>query len=359
MLPALSFDIGRGFTTILTILITILMFGLMIFIHELGHFLTAKWNHVYVHEFSIGMGPRIWGFGKGETKYSLRLFPIGGYVKMEGEDEKSNDPRAFCNRPVWARMMIAVAGAFMNVLLGFLCFTIWVGALQSSPGVPIVAEVTAGWPAEEAGLLPGDRVTKIGQSRILSTSDANYALILYEGNDEPVEVTYKRNGKKVTIPIVPRMSEDGRYLFGMRWTQVEKTPLTVLREGLYETRTSVCLVFTSLKGLLSGAVPLSDVSSVIGVGQVVGDTVSTLPETRSFGLLHLLFLLGFISVNLGVMNLLPIPALDGSRVVFLLIEAVRRKPVPPDKEGMIHAAGFLLLIGVMILAFFNDIMRLL
>lgn len=344
--------------TIITIIITILMFGLMIFVHELGHFLTAKWNHVYVHEFSIGMGPRIWGFKKGETEYALRLFPIGGYVKMEGEDEESSDSRAFCNRPVWARMMIAVAGACMNVILGFLCFTILVGVVDSSPGVPIVAEVTAGSPAEEAGIKPGDKVTKIGDSRILSLDDATYALILYKGNNEPVPISYKRDGKKYTVPVVPEMSESGRYLFGLRWSQVEKTPLTVLREGLYETRTSICLVYTSLKGLLTGAVPVSEISSVIGVGQVVGEAVSDIPSSPGISFLNLLFLLGFISVNLGVMNLLPIPALDGSRVVFLLIEAVRKKPVPPDKEGMVHAIGFLLLIGLMIFAFFNDIMRL-
>ncbi|MBC7765652.1 MAG: site-2 protease family protein, partial [Hyphomonadaceae bacterium] len=269
----------------------------------------------------------------------------------------SDDDSAFCNKSVWGRIAVAAAGAIMNIILGLLFFCLLV---QLTPVIKknVIQTVLPNTPALSAGLQVGDRITKLNKSTIHTRMDAIYAMAFYKKEQGAVEVQYVRGNQTNTAQIVPMWSDEAkRFLVGIEWQDEQKTFLNVLRYGYYETATTVHLVFYTLKGLFTGEIPLNQLSSVVGVGQVVGSTVKEIPADPWGGLRGLIYLAAMISINLGIFNLLPIPALDGARIFFLLIEAVRRKPIPPEKEGKIHAVGFAFLILLMIFALFNDVFR--
>ena len=361
-------------TVVLKILAAILIFGLLIFVHELGHFLVAKWMGIRVNEFALGMGPRLLKFGKKETVYSLRLFPIGGFCAMEGEDADSEDPRAFGNRPVWRRILVVVAGVCMNFLLGYLLLLIALGvciqpengsekAVYNSTTVATLAEQTLPY---QTGLRPGDRIVRANGKRIVT--DIDLAMILQSDEDGVLDMTVVRDVdgvsqkvvlSDVTFPLVT--AEDGtRYLsYEFRVMPVEKTVWsTVARAGKLEWSYAT-LVWRSLGDLISGKYGLNELSGPVGTADIIGDAVQDAVQSASLnGLYSLLMIVVLITVNLGVFNLLPLPALDGGRLVFLLWEVIFRRPIPAKYEGLVHTIGFILIILFSVVVLFSDIRKL-
>lgn len=338
---------------IVTIIIAILVFGAIIIIHELGHFLVAKANKVKVNEFSFGMGPALFGFTKGETRYSIRLFPLGGYVSMEGEDEESDDERAFGKKKWWQKFLIVVAGAVMNLILGLIilmCLTF----PNKTMGTTTVAQFNEGSQSQAAGLQEGDRIVKINSSSIHIDMDIIYELML--DHDGRVDMVVQRDGEKVKIPDVQfAMTEDEG---GNKFVNIdfkvysqENSFLKSLQKSFYWTGGIVKVVWRSLIDLVTGNFSLNQLGGPVRVAD-------ELAQASSAGIDSLLMMVAFITVNVGVFNLLPLPALDGGRLIFIVIEGIRGKPVPAKYEGWVHAAGFILLILLMVLVTFNDIVNL-
>lgn len=335
-----------------TLLIAIVVFGALIFIHELGHFLTAKWSGIKVNEFSIGMGPKLWVWQKGETLYALRLLPIGGYVSMEGEDEESDEPRAFQRAAVWKRIIVTAAGAVMNLVLGFIVLVIVV-CLQGQ----IVSRTIYGFQenaaSQQCGLQQGDTIVAVNGRRCYIANDISYELA--RSVNGTADLTVERDGETVQLEDVRFNSYtlNGQQQSGLDFIVygLPLSPVAVLKEAAAWTMSYARLVVLSFADLVTGRIPVTDLSGPVGIVQTIGQ-VSTL------GLESLLLLVALITVNLGVFNLLPVPALDGGRLVFLILEAIRRKPVPQKFEIAVNAAGFVLLIGLMLFATFNDITRL-
>ena len=334
------------------IILTILLFGVLIFIHEFGHFITAKLSGVRVNEFALGMGPVIWKTKKNETQYALRLLPIGGFVSMEGEDEQSDAEGSFSKARVWNKILIVVAGAVMNLLLGFLLLVIVVSQ-QSAIGTTTIARFEEGATSSQM-LQLDDRIVQINGSAVHIDYDIIYTMM--RDPDGKVDMVVMRDGQKVTLEGVPfstEQMEDGTVttMLDFKVYGQEKTVGRVLCQAFFYTGTVANLVWTSLIDIVTGRFGINQLSGPVGVASAVG-------EATSMGLSSFLMLAAFITINLGVFNLLPIPALDGGRLLFLLIEAVRRKPINPKYEGYVHAFGFLLLFGLMIVVTFNDIVRL-
>lgn len=342
----------------------VLIFGIIIMIHEFGHFLFAKLNGIGVIEFSLGMGPRLYSFEKGGTRYSIKILPFGGSCMMLGEDEENSDQSAFNNKSVWARISVVAAGPIFNFLLAFLLSMVIVGLTGYQPAT--VMEVMDGYPAKEAGLLPGDMITEINGRNIHSKDDITLYIQTHAGKTMKVE--YKRadgNGgvERRSAVIVPQYSEeDGGYLMGVRFDGVAK-PVSGLGQLLvhsaYEVKYWIQYVFDAFYMMFHGEVSLNDLSGPVGIVTTIDDTVDqVIPYGRTVVILTLINFCILLSANLGVMNLLPIPALDGGRLVFLFIEAVRGKPIDKEKEGMVHMAGMMLLMALMVLVLFNDVRKL-
>lgn len=338
-----------------TVLFALLIFSLIIFVHELGHFLFARLFGVTVHEFAIGMGPKILSKEKNGTRYSVRAIPIGGFCSMEGEDQTSEDKGSFSAKPWYAKLIILAAGATMNVVLGFIISVVFVAISASQMGI---ATTTVDAVREESSLYgflqQGDQVVAVNGNRVNIKRDIDFAMQRYNGGE--CEIVIKRGGDKITKAFTPMTAEytDGTpaYLIGFV-PQIRSANLfSVIREGFYQTIWMGKLVFVSLGMLIGGEAQLSQLSGPVGVV----DAMNTQAQTGGFA--ALMYLAGFISVNIGIMNLLPIPALDGGRIFFVIIEAIRRKPIPPEKEGIVHFIGLLALMGVMVLATWNDIIRL-
>ncbi len=341
-----------------TIIFALLVFSLIVFVHELGHFVTARIFKVKVHEFAIGMGPKIFSKKKGETEYSLRAIPIGGFCGMEGEDSNSDDECSFSGKPWYARLIILAAGAFMNVLLGFLLCSLFVGINSLRTGVSTAVVESVIQESDLADFLqPGDRIVEINGHRINIKRDVDFAMQRAGGME--CSITIKRDGEKLSRTFLPYVAEyaDGTpaYILGINVKLEKANVFNVLRESFFQTIWMGKLVFVSLGMLIGGEASVTEISGPIGV---VGVMNTAAQQGGVLGLLRLLFLASFISVNIGIMNLLPIPALDGGRILFVVVEAVRRKPIPPEKEGIVHFAGLILLFGIMIFATWNDVMRL-
>jgi len=334
---------------LITAISAIVVFAFLIFFHELGHFSIAKLVDIKVHEFAIGMGPLLGKFKKGDTMYSLRALPICGYVKMEGEDEHSDDERAFNKKSLPARIAVVVAGAVMNLILGFLIFII-ITNMSGSVVKPVIDELMEGMPAQKAGLQPGDRIIRIDNTRVHIQDDIVFYLMSTQ--DRPVEVTIERDGKRLApIRITPEYSEESNsYLLGYK-AKVEKLSFyNIIYNSFFKTIFYSKYVLFSLGDLITGRLSINQMSGPVGIVKEIG-------TAASIGIGPLLMLAAIISINLGVFNLLPIPALDGSRILFLLIEGIRRKPINPEKEGLVHMIGFAMLILLMIFITFNDIAR--
>lgn len=353
---------------VVTIIVFVLVFGVVVIAHELGHFLIAKMNDIKVVQFSIGMGPDIVKFTKGETKYVLKLLPIGGACMFEGEDgiyskeqdgDDQNRPKpegAFNDANVWSRIATVFAGPFFNVILAFLLSLIVVGF--SGESIPKINALIEGYPAEAAGLREGDLITKIDGERIYLQGEVTLVSALSGG--EPMEIEYKRDGKKYTTVITPKFSEqDNRYYLGFSVGEAVRCKgFDLIRYSAYEVRYWLKATVKSLLMLVQGKLSANDLSGPVGIAVMIDETIEV---TKPYGLptvvINMINFAVLLSVNLGVMNLLPLPALDGGRLLFLLIEVVRGKPVSPEKEGMVHFIGFVALMILMVFVLYNDIAR--
>ena len=352
----------------LYILFAILIFGILIMVHELGHFLTAKLFKVKVNEFSIFMGPAIWKRQRGETLYSLRCIPLGGYCAMEGEDENSEDPRAFGNATWWKRIIILAAGATMNFLTGFLVLVILVGFSAGFQVIsqPVVDSVEAG-SSLEGYLQPGDRLYRIDGERVYIANDFTTLLSLdlaRDGNFHDVVVI--RDGKQVTFP---RLNVEARQLpsgdgmslrYGINLVTEPRSLGNVLSYSAKSAVNYARTVRLSLQMIFRGELGLKEVTGPVGIVKTIAD-VGTQSRSVSVGIWNVLSLGAFIAINLGIMNLLPIPALDGGRIVGVLltsgIEGVTKKKLNPKIEGYIHAGGMVLLLALMVLILFKDVIQ--
>lgn len=338
--------------TVLSIVITVLIFGVIIFIHEFGHFLAARAVGVTVNEFSIGMGPAIFQKQGKRTKYTLRALPIGGYCAMEGEEEDSEDENSFRNKSVPKRILICIAGPVMNLLLGLL---ITIGALigskyYSSTTVAVFKEDAI---SMESGLQVGDRIVKMNHLSILS--DQDIVLEALRDDDGAIDMVVVRDGERVTLPqvqfAVQGEGEERSLYLDFKVLAVDAGVPSCLS---YATRRTISLVrstWISIGDLITGRAGFSELSGPVGVGQAVG-------EAAKNGARSLVSLAAFLSISIGMFNLFPFPALDGGRVLFLLIEAVRRKPVSAKVEGIVNLAGLLCLFALMIAVTFKDIWNL-
>lgn len=333
----------------------ILIFSVIIFVHELGHFIAARITGVNVLEFAIGMGPAIFKKQGKDTLYSIRIVPMGGFCKMEGEDEDLKTEGSFNAKKPLPKIFVLVSGAAMNIILGFVIATSLV--LTSAMGVgglpsTVVAEVNPDASAAEF-LRAGDKIIAVNGKRVHIQRDISFALSNAE--TDSYSVTYLRDGQKYTDTFTPyeMQYEDGTTgkFIGFSIAPQKITPWGVIREGFYQTVWMAKLVFVSIGMLFSGEAGVSEMSGPVGV-------VHAMNTVAQSGLLNFIFFAGFLTVNIGIMNLLPLPALDGGRIIFSLFELIFKKPVPPDKEGFVHMIGFALLIGLMIFATWNDIARL-
>lgn len=344
----------------LLIVIGVLLFGFVVFFHELGHFLMAKASGIRVNEFALGMGPKLFGFRRGETKYALRLLPIGGYCAMEGEDESSSDERAFGNKPVWKRILVVVAGGLFNIILGFFLMIIVLGQ-QEFYATTVIDKFVENSRLEAAGAQAGDRIVEVDGYAIYTDRDMSFAFAL--ANPDAVSMKVERQGETVdlgTFALGAQTVEDGKKMVSIDfWVRPEKrTFFSLLRRSATDTFSTVRMVFVSLKGILTGRFGLNELAGPVGTAQVISQAASVGLE-KSFGdaVLNILMMIISITVNLGIVNLLPLPALDGGRLLFLLWEAISRRPVPRKYEGYVHAAGLILLMGLMLVVTFSDIWR--
>ncbi len=439
-------------TTAALIAIGVLLFEFIVFFHEFGHFITAKKFGVQVNEFAIGMGPKLFQFERGETKYTLRLLPIGGYCALEGENEESDNERAFINKPVWQRMIVIVAGAFNNIVLGLVMMAILV--IQS----PMFSSTTISDFAQSAftsksGLQTGDKFLKIGDYKITNSRDITFAVAMLEldivdGQDFSVykedcgftllrqytslkaddytedelkeiteafndginkinvcaskeeadkitqetlaqvnklsgkdykpeeqeymperkrfrtDVTVLRAGEEITLEDVDfytYLGDDGNPAVAIDFSvePIEKTFLSTVSESFTGTVSVVRMIYKSLFGLVTGTYGMNDMAGPVGAASVVTQAAQSGLQTSFVDAVdNILYMMMIITVNLGIVNLLPLPALDGGRFLFMVIEVIMRKPVPAKYEGWVHAAGFILLLGFIAVITLNDIVRL-
>ncbi len=346
--------------TVFSIIFAILIFSILIFVHELGHFVAAKLSGVQVNEFAIFMGPAIFKKQKGETLYSIRCIPLGGYCAMEGEDEDTNSLRSFQKAAWWKRLIILVAGSFMNLVIGFLLLML-VFSFDKQYGVPEIARAEPGCVVvtqAEDTLQVGDRLVKIDGYRVFTTGDGQLLLSLADTHDIVVE----RSGKKVLLndfkmekQVFPG-EEAARYGFDFA---VKPMNFGSLVSYTWNSSCSVIQsVWLSLKMLVTGQAGLSDMTGPVGIVQVMTETASQ-SGTVGNAILNMLYFGGFIAINLGVMNMLPIPALDGGRCFGLLlttlIEKITKRKLNPKYEGYIHGVGMILLLILMALIMFKDV----
>ncbi len=349
--------------TVVYILIAILIFGIIIMIHEMGHFTVAKLCGIKVNEFAIGMGPKIVSWGKGETKYSWRALPIGGFVSMEGEDDDSSDPRAFRHKKVWQRLLVVLAGAFMNLVLGFVILLI-----VTSCSDAVVSTTVADFYSEDAvshlsGLEAGDRIIKINGMSVYTDMDISYQFQIDE--DAVFEMTVVRNGQKVVLPAVKfdltDVGDGSRAIhIDFRVVGENVTPASVISYSSRKFVSVARMIWLSLADLVKGKYSINDLSGPVGIVDAIGKVVGETQQGIAFGemLANLCSFVVFITINVGIFNLLPIPALDGARAVFLIIEGIRRKPIKPEHEGMVHFIGMVALLILMLIVTVSDVLKL-
>ena len=341
----------------MNIVLALVIFSVIILFHELGHFLLAKHNDVKVNEFCLGLGPTVIGFTKGETKYSLKLLPFGGACMMEGEDEASDDSRSFNNKSVLQRASIVAAGPIFNFIMAIAFSLILVASVGFDR--PVLSDAIDGYPAAQAGMQAGDEIVKLGNKTIHLYREVS--VYTYFHANEPVEVTYKRGSEKHTTVLVPKYEEEsGRYLFGFYGTtaRAKGNLADTLRYSVYEVKYWICSTIESLGQLFTGHVGINDMSGPVGIVKTIGDTYTEVKSSGVFMVfLNMLNICILLSANLGIMNLLPIPALDGGRLVFLVVEAVRGRRLDPNKEGAVNLVFLMLLMVLMVVIMFNDIRK--
>lgn len=341
----------------MSIVIALLVFSVIILFHEFGHFLLAKLNKITVVEFSLGMGPRLLSFEAGGTRYSWKLLPFGGSCMMLGEDGEEEEEGSFGSKSVWARMSVIAAGPIFNFLLAFIMALFIVGNLGYD--VPVLLNVTEGMPAADAGLQAGDRIVKMNGKRIhLYREVQNYSMF-HQG--ETVIFQYERDGELHEATVTPELT-NGSYKYGIGGNinyRQKTNVLETLEYSAYEVYYWIDTTVSSLGLLFKGGVQLDDMSGPVGVVDAIGTTYQESRDEGAFYVwMNLLNIAILLSANLGVMNLLPIPALDGGRLIFLIVEAIRRRRVEPELEAKIHFAGLMQLMLLMVVVMFNDVKKL-
>lgn len=340
--------------SVISIIIAILIFSFIILFHEFGHFIVAKSVGVKVNEFSLGFGPRIVSFEKGETRYSWKLLPLGGSCAMEGEDEESDDDRAFGKKNVWARIAIVAAGPAANFLLALLVSIVLVGVFGYDP--PVVYDVLDGYPAQEAGIEAGDRITEINHHHVFLYREISIHNQMHAG--ETVDITYEHEGESRTVTLVPK-EEDGGYYIGIRGGgRIKGNVFATLKYSYCEMRFQISTCLQSLGALIRGRFTVRDLSGPVGITSTIGQVYE---ESKPDGPLYIfgnLMMIGvLLSANLGVMNLIPFPALDGGRILMLLVEVFTKRRFPEKIEGAINLVGFTLLMALMVFVMGNDIFK--
>lgn len=330
----------------MTIIIAIIMICILIFVHELGHFIAAKACGVKVNEFALGMGPAIIKKQKGETLYSLRAIPIGGFCAMEGEDEESEDERAFNNKPAWKKAVILVAGAGMNLVMAVVLMIV----VTYSMGFPTltVSQVSEGSPAATAGITAGDKITEV-DGKVIDDWYAFTDEIEKSKEGKTLELTVERDGKELAFSTVPQKDENGRYIIGV-YSQYEKNALRSIVKGPEATWDMTKSMYSILKQLVTGDVSTKDLSGPVGIVYMVDKSVSE-------GFVTFLYFTAMMSLNLAVVNLLPFPALDGGRLIFVIIRKITGKAITDRMESIVHMVGMALLLLLMIYVTWNDILK--
>lgn len=351
MVPIINF-----LTNLLYILIALLAFGVLIFIHECGHYTFARIFKVTIEEFAIGMGPKLFGFKSKKTdiQYSLRAVPVGGFVKMVGEDEESDDENAFSKKPAWQRLIIIAAGAVTNIVFGMILMIILV-ATSFNIGGTTISKFDDSYKTyvESSGLLIGDTIVSIDDEKVKYSQDLLYTVL--DKCVNAVDVTVERNGEKIVLHdvVFPTVEQDG-IVYGEIFFKVaplEKTFTSVLSYGISSAFNTISIIWDSLVNLVSGKYGFSQLSGPVGA-------TSAVAQTAKDGLPSLIYMCIFLSMNLGVFNLLPFPALDGGRLVFILFEIIFRRPVPAKYENYVHFIGIVILMLFMIVITFKDVVSL-
>lgn len=334
-----------------TIIIAIIMFLLLVTIHEFGHFIVAKLSDIKVNEFSVGMGPEIVSNQKEETKYSLRLLPIGGYCAMEGEDDESNDPRSYDNAPAFKRFLTILAGPMMNLFLALIVFTIV--AFNSGTTTNSVGGFTDDSKAKEAGIILDDEILSVGDSKINEFADISKALTsFYEVNSktDPVKVKVKRDGDEKSFDIIPSFDDNMVYL-GLTSKMRSVGFFEAIGLGFKETGRNIKLIFKVLGELFTGKLSFGALSGPVGVVKEIGNQAEN-------GVMNVLYFLAYISVNLAVFNLIPFPALDGSKIFINLYEMITKKRVNKKIEEKVTIVGFVILLSLILIVTIKDIFTL-
>lgn len=379
---------------LVTVIVTLLIFLVMITLHEFGHFIMAKSLGVNVLEFAIGMGPAIFKKQGKKTLYSVRIFPIGGYCSLEGEDGGSDSEGAFCKQKLWKRFLIVSAGAIFNLILGIILFAVFVGA-TSPVASNVIDTIDERSYFAETGVMPGDKIVKINGHNINIFNDIK----LYTGDFEKgkeIAITVKRGNEKFDVSVLPSEREqtvvyydtyaditdivngetknetvtlkeaippeyvgktynENGLIIGFASRKIDVTAANILSQAWYHTVNITKSIYLALAELVTGKSGFESMAGPVGVGQVVGAAVNSGSDSG----INILLIMAMLTVNLGIFNLLPLPALDGGRLFFMLVELVRGKPVPPEKEGVVHTIGLLLLLALAVVVFFNDIFRIL
>ncbi|MGF6376212.1 regulator of sigma E protease [Clostridiales Family XIII bacterium PM5-7] len=329
----------------MTIIYAIVLFVILIFPHELGHFVVAKAVGVKVNEFAFGMGPVIWKKQKGETQYSIRLVPVGGFCAMEGENEESDSSRAFNNKPVWAKLAVLVAGSTMNVLIAILTLSIMMGYVGTA--TTTIENVMDNSPAFEAGLKQGDKIIAIDEADVKSWSDLTEAVGTANGE---IAIAFERDGQEAVTKVTPEKNEEGRNVVGIT-PKSSHNVFTAIKSGCKSTVRMLTTMVDMLGQLFTGKVPASQLAGPVGI-------VNLVSETNSQGLWYFGTLIAMMSLNLALLNILPFPALDGGRILMVIIRKITGKMISDELEGRIHMVGMMMLFGLMIFATWNDITRL-
>lgn len=340
----------------MSILITLLIIAVLVLAHEWGHFITARKIGIPVHEFSLGFGYKLFSVTRDGVQYSVRLFPLGGFVRMAGEEMGDNeDPAGFNSRKPWEKILVSFAGPFMNFVLALIIFILVYAAIGVPLAVdePLIGKVIAGNPAAQAGMQPGDLVVAVNGDRIAAWNEFTDE-IAAASEGQVLKVDVERNGQIIALEIIPSRTEGSvnPTIGVINAVQYQRQGIiTSMKMGLVQTYTMTVLLLQSLGMLITGGAAVNDLAGPVGITKLVGDVAR-------IGPVFVLNFAAFLSINLGLINLLPIPALDGSKIVFSLVEAVRRKPLDPEKEGFIHWVGFMLLMLLIVLVTYNDIIRL-
>lgn len=341
--------IGNFWSAVWPYLVAVLAFLFMIFIHEFGHFIAAKLMGVRVNEFAIGFGPTLFKKQGKETLYAVRLIPFGGFCAMEGEDEESGDSKAFCNKKAWRRLIIIVAGAFMNLVFGFILVMCTLAPANRYITTTVHSFHEENSMSQQSGLAAGDKIVEINGRHVYSINDLSYCLSNVEG--DTLAMTVERSGRDILLDVKFETEvKEGINLVDIDFylDTEEKTLSSFLRQSFTRTVSYGRVVWFSLVDLVTGKYGISAMSGPVGVT----DAIATVAK---MGILDLLPVVALITINLGIFNLLPIPALDGGRAFFLLIEMIIRKPIPKKFEGMVHGIGLAVLLLFMALITVKDI----